>query len=137
MGGDEDSGGEGDEAEILRKAPADNTERMIQDILKADVARKKAKSGGLEGPEKSRAEKASKGKTLAEIEEEEGGPVKESLVGMAQVKRAQGRKAGGPAAPQGLSTDVGEDVEAAEEAAQVRGCFAGRGCLQAKESNGE
>jgi hypothetical protein len=31
---------------------------------------------------------ARKGKTLAEIEEEEGGPVKESLVGMAQVRQA-------------------------------------------------
>lgn len=31
-----------------------------------------------------------KGKTLAEIEEEEGGPVKESLVGMAQVSLVGG-----------------------------------------------
>lgn len=77
---EEDSGGEGDEAEVLRKRPADNTERMIQDILKEDVARKKAKGGAPDGPEKSRVEKTAKGKTLAEIEEEEGGPVKESLV---------------------------------------------------------
>lgn len=39
---------------------------------------------------------------------------------MAQVKRAQGRKAGSTAAPQGLSTELEQDVEAAEEAAEVR-----------------
>ena len=33
-----------------------------------------------------------KGKTLHEIEEEEGGPVKESMVGMAAVQRAIRRK---------------------------------------------
>jgi hypothetical protein len=37
-------------------------------------------------------QKKPKGKTLHEIEEEEGGPVKESMVGMAAVKRAIRRK---------------------------------------------
>jgi CD2 antigen cytoplasmic tail-binding protein 2 len=56
-----------------------------------------------------------KGKTLAEIEEEEGGPVKESLVGMAHVKRAQRRRAG-DAAGGGLGgTDIPDDIAAAEE----------------------
>lgn len=36
--------------------------------------------------------KKPKGKTLNEIEEEEGGPVKESMVGMAAVQRALRRK---------------------------------------------
>lgn len=37
-------------------------------------------------------EKACKGQTLREIEDAEGGPVKESMVGMAAVKRALKRK---------------------------------------------
>lgn len=42
-----------------------------------------------------------KGQTLAEVEQQEGGPVKESLVGMAAVQRALRRKKqqGGQAAP--------------------------------------
>jgi hypothetical protein len=52
-----------------------------------------------------------KGKTLAEIEEEEGGPVKESLIGMAHVKRASRRRAGAAAE----DTEVPGDIAAAEE----------------------
>lgn len=37
-------------------------------------------------------DKAKKGKTLEELEQEEGGVVKESQVPMAQIKRAQKRK---------------------------------------------
>ena len=37
---------------------------------------------------------AGKGKTLAEIEADEGGPVRESMVGMAHAKRAMARKKG-------------------------------------------
>lgn len=48
---------------------------------------------------------ARKGKTLEQIENEEGGPVKESQVGMAQTRRASKRK--GAAA----DTDLLEDVE--------------------------
>lgn len=51
-----------------------------------------------------------KGKTLAELEYEEGGPVKESLVGMAQTKRAVKRRGGDVA-----DTDLIENVEQAEE----------------------
>ena len=50
-----------------------------------------------------------KGKTLEQIESEEGGPVKESLVGMAQTRRAAKRK--GAVA----DTDLVEDVEGIEE----------------------
>ena len=57
------------------------------------------------------AKRPHKGKTLAEIEEEEGGPVRESLVGMAHTKRAQRRRAGaGPG-----DTDIPDDIAAAEE----------------------
>jgi len=52
-----------------------------------------------------------KGKTLAEIEDEEGGPVKESLVGMAHVKRAQRRRAGRAVD----ETELPADIAAAEE----------------------
>ena len=40
----------------------------------------------------SAVKKVPKGKTLGEIEADEGGVVKESLVGMAQTKRAAQRK---------------------------------------------
>lgn len=51
-----------------------------------------------------------KGKTLEQIEAEEGGPVKESMVGMAHSKRAAKRKGGGVG-----DTDIVEDVEGIEE----------------------
>lgn len=59
-----------------------------------------------------RARKAArKGKTLQQIEAEEGGPVKESMVGMAQSKRAAKRKA-----VHGVDdTELVEDVEGVEE----------------------
>lgn len=44
--------------------------------------------------------KVHKGQTLREIEDEEGGPVKESMVGMAAVQRALRRKKG-----QGVTLD--------------------------------
>ena len=52
---------------------------------------------------------ARKGKTLEQIESEEGGPVKESLVGMAQTRRAAKRKGAVD------DTDLVEDVEEIEE----------------------
>jgi hypothetical protein len=52
---------------------------------------------------------ARKGKTLEQIESEEGGPVKESLVGMAQTRRAAKRKGAVD------DTDLVEDVEGIEE----------------------
>lgn len=54
-----------------------------QDQMDAAAKRAKREGGG-----------PSDAKTLDEIEREEGGPVKESLVGMAQTKRALGRKKG-------------------------------------------
>jgi CD2 antigen cytoplasmic tail-binding protein 2 len=59
-----------------------------------------------------KARKASrKGKTLEQIESEEGGPVKESMVGMAQSKRAAKRKGGAKVE----DTDLVQDVEGIEE----------------------
>jgi CD2 antigen cytoplasmic tail-binding protein 2 len=55
-----------------------------------------------------------KGQTLAELENEEGGPVKESLVGMAQTKRAVKRKGDDLA-----DTDLVKNVEQAEEDLEV------------------
>lgn len=55
---------------------------------------------------------------LQEIEEEEGGPVKESLVGMAHVKRADARKAQEKKAMD--DTEVPAEVEKFEEEAEVR-----------------
>ena len=53
-------------------------------------------------------------KSLEEMESEEGGPIKESLVGMAQTKRAAKRKGGGLA-----DVDLVEDVERVEEELEV------------------
>lgn len=73
--------------------------------------KKHKKGGDQEGPGDH------KGKTLAEIEQEEGGPVKESLIGMAQVKRAENRKKDGT---QGMEdTDIPTDVNKFEEDAEV------------------
>ena len=54
-----------------------------------------------------------KGKTLKEWEDEEGGPVKESLVGMAQVKRSVKRKSAA------ADTDLVADVQGVEEELEV------------------
>lgn len=49
-----------------------------------------------------------------DLESEEGGPIKESLVGMAQTKRAAKRKGGGVG-----DTDLVDDVERVEEELEV------------------
>mmetsp|Transcript_779 Transcript_779/g.1959 ORF Transcript_779/g.1959 Transcript_779/m.1959 type:complete len:514 (+) Transcript_779:122-1663(+) len=59
------------------------------------------------------------GKTLAEIEEEEGGPIKESKVGMAQTQRALGRKAKPVQDEAGNVAVEGTDVNKFEENVQV------------------
>ena len=64
----------------------------------------------------ARAKPHHKGKTLAEIEEEEGGPVRESLAAMAHVRRAQQRRrAGAAAAAPEDETALPDDIAAAEE----------------------
>lgn len=95
------------------KRPRDElTDRLIKEALEDEQRRKREKKGlppiGT-GPVATK--KPQKGMTLAEIEDEEGGPVKESLVGMAHVRRAQRRRAPGAAE----DTDMPGDIEAAEE----------------------
>jgi len=72
-----------------RKRDTDSveTEDIIQAALREEQEAKKAKK--QVGPEDA----ADKGKTLGDIEEEEGGTIKESQVAMAQAKRTQKRKA--------------------------------------------
>ncbi|KAL6761206.1 hypothetical protein V8C86DRAFT_905231 [Haematococcus lacustris] len=102
-----------EETGLGRRKPKTETERLIQEALDAAAARKKQKKGGGSGMDAAKP----KGKTFAEIEAEEGGPVKESLLGMAQVKRALGRKQREVQATD--DTDIPADVDAFEEAAQV------------------
>jgi hypothetical protein len=97
----------------LNKRPRNATEAVVQELLKGEVAAKKAKKGG---PAASVAGKRKDGKTLAEIEADEGGPIKESLAGMAATKRALNRKAGGKQAD---DTEIPADVEKFEEQAEV------------------
>ena len=74
-----------------RKRDTDSveTEDIIQAALREEQEAKKAKK--QVGPDSKDA--ADKGKTLGDIEEEEGGTIKESQVAMAQAKRTQKRKA--------------------------------------------
>ncbi|KAF5834258.1 hypothetical protein DUNSADRAFT_9170 [Dunaliella salina] len=65
------------------------------------------------------SKKVASGKTLAEIEEEEGGPIKESKVGMAQTQRALGRKAQPVQDDAGNVAVEGTDVNKFEENVQV------------------
>ncbi|KIZ04688.1 hypothetical protein MNEG_3275 [Monoraphidium neglectum] len=99
------------EPEVSKRPRDELTDRLIKEALEDEQRRKREKKGlppvGT-GPVTTR--KAFKGKTLAEIEEEEGGPVKESLVGMAHTKRAQRRRAAAPG-----DTDLPDDIAAAEE----------------------
>ncbi|KAI3429814.1 hypothetical protein D9Q98_010127 [Chlorella vulgaris] len=87
-----------------------DTEVLIQQALKAEEAERKLQKQQKHDEDKAR--KASrKGKTLEQIESEEGGPVKESMVGMAQSKRAAKRKGGAKVE----DTDLVQDVEGIEE----------------------
>ncbi len=114
---DSDDDNRGDGPSILSKRPRTETESLIQQTLKEEEARKKSKKGGAPAAGAPPPGKKKDGKTLAEIEEEEGGPIKESLVGMAHVKRAANRKADGK---EGDDTTIPTDVDKYEEAAQVR-----------------
>ena len=74
-----------------RKRDTDSveTEGIIQAALREEQEAKKAKKQAGPNPKDA----ADKGKTLGDIEEEEGGTIKESQVAMAQAKRTQKRKA--------------------------------------------
>ncbi|PRW60637.1 CD2 antigen cytoplasmic tail-binding 2 [Chlorella sorokiniana] len=86
-----------------------DTDALIQQALKEEEAeRKRAKKEKAAQAKETKA--ARKGKTLEQIEDEEGGPVKESQVGMAQTRRAAKRKGTGVD-----DTELVEDVEAVEE----------------------
>ncbi|GAB4814666.1 hypothetical protein N2152v2_001712 [Parachlorella kessleri] len=85
------------------------TDAIIQQALKDEEAEKKQKKQFRHQDAKV-AKVVKKGKTLEQIEAEEGGPVKESLVGMAQKRRAAKRK-GAMAG----DTDLVEDLEGVEE----------------------
>eukprot|EP00879_Flechtneria_rotunda_P017982 GHRR01018846.1.p1 GENE.GHRR01018846.1~~GHRR01018846.1.p1 ORF type:complete len:465 (+),score=234.70 GHRR01018846.1:373-1767(+) len=70
------------------------TDALIRGALEEEQQRKKQKKGEhCAGPKPNAASGArSKGQTLRQIEESEGGPVKESYVGIAAVQRALRRK---------------------------------------------
>ncbi|KAL4422393.1 hypothetical protein ABPG75_008590 [Micractinium tetrahymenae] len=88
----------------------EDTDKLIQQALREEEAAKKRAKEQKHAQAKQR-KAVKKGKTLEQIEAEEGGPVKESMVGMAQTRRAAKRKAGG-----GVDdTDIVEDVEGIEE----------------------
>ena len=72
-----------------RDEGSSKTEDIIQAALREQQEAKKAKK--QVGPDVNEA--ADKGKTLGDIEQEEGGTIKESEVAMAHAKRTQKRKA--------------------------------------------
>ncbi|PSC74352.1 CD2 antigen cytoplasmic tail-binding 2 [Micractinium conductrix] len=85
-----------------------DTDALIQKALRAEEAERKAAKAHKQDADKQR-KAAKKGKTLEQIETEEGGPIKESMVGMAHTKRAAKRKGAVD------DTDLVEDVEGIEE----------------------
>ncbi len=72
-----------------REEGSSKTEDIIQAALREQQEAKKAKK--QVGPDDNEA--TDKGKTLGDIEQEEGGTIKESQVAMAHAKRTQKRKA--------------------------------------------
>lgn len=79
--------------EVDKRDRDEPTDTLIKSLLDEEQASKKQKKGGENaGPSTAAPAPVRRGKTLAEIEAEEGGPVKESLVGMAHTRRAENRK---------------------------------------------
>ncbi|GIL85988.1 hypothetical protein Vretimale_9026 [Volvox reticuliferus] len=79
--------------ELDKRDRDEHTDSLIKSLLDEEKASKKQKRGSPQADVIAKpAVPARKGKTFAEIEAEEGGPIKESLVGMAQTKRALDRK---------------------------------------------
>lgn len=72
-----------------REGDTGETEDIIQAVLREEQEAKKARKQGAPGVKDG----ADEGKTLGDIEEEEGGTIKESQVAMAHAKRTQKRKA--------------------------------------------
>ncbi|BDA46148.1 probable CD2 antigen cytoplasmic tail-binding protein 2 homolog [Coccomyxa sp. Obi] len=102
-----------------RKAETDgasmDTDKIVQEALREVEERKKAKKQAQTGiPAK---DPSKKGKTLEELEQEEGGIIKESQVPMAQLKRAQKRKGKGQMGETELVGD--EEIQEVEEALEV------------------
>lgn len=88
------------------KRPRDATDLIVHEALQEDLKKKADKKRAKEGkPIRD------KGKTLAEVENEEGGPVKESMVAMAHSKRAAKRKQDNQVG----DADLVDDIEQAEE----------------------
>ncbi|GFR41660.1 hypothetical protein Agub_g2402, partial [Astrephomene gubernaculifera] len=72
---------------------SDEPDDFIKTLLNEEKASKKQKKSDPHEDVRAQAAAAvRRGKTFAEIEAEEGGPIKESLVGMAHTKRALDRK---------------------------------------------
>lgn len=94
----------------MKRSRDSGTEAIVDELLEEFKSEKEAKKSG-----RTREVKP-KGKTFQEIEEEEGGPVKESLITAAQTKRAASRKQRKDAA---ADTDLVDDVEVAEEDLQA------------------
>lgn len=86
------------------------TEGLIKDLLEEEEQAKANKRAAKEM--QGRAPK--KGKTLAEIEKDEGGVVRESMVAMAHTKRATARRGIKDAGGLG-DVEVDVDIEAFEE----------------------
>ncbi|GIL61778.1 hypothetical protein Vafri_16164 [Volvox africanus] len=79
--------------ELDKRDRDEHTDTLIKSLLDEEKASKKQKRGSPQADVGAKsAVPARKGKTFAEIEAEEGGPIKESLVGMAHTKRALDRK---------------------------------------------
>jgi hypothetical protein len=79
--------------DVNKKRPRDEfTDSIIKEMLDEEQEAKKAKKKGAEGHQGQPAKQGRREKkTLAEIEDEEGGPVRQSMVAMAQTKRAMAR----------------------------------------------
>eukprot|EP00775_Hariotina_reticulata_P009368 gene9368-9531_t len=95
------------------KRPRDDlTDALIQEALQEEQERKRQKKAQQGSKQYQQVVKQQrKGQTLREIEESEGGPVKESLVGMAAVQRALRRKK----APDDDDTNLPANIREFEE----------------------
>lgn len=89
---------------------------VIKKALQEEEQTKKARKAAKAAQERANDD-SQRGKTLEDLEHEEGGPIKESLVGMAQTKRAAKRK-GGPSSAI-ADTDLVDDVQRVEEELEV------------------
>eukprot|EP00882_Tetradesmus_deserticola_P007686 GHRQ01008095.1.p2 GENE.GHRQ01008095.1~~GHRQ01008095.1.p2 ORF type:complete len:178 (+),score=82.66 GHRQ01008095.1:228-761(+) len=122
----------------IGKRPRDEeTEALIREALQEEELSKRQKKGEPAAAGGKQAARRQKGQTFAEWEAAQGGPVKESQVGMAAVKRALQRKqqradddeTGLPddiAAWEEGDADADEDGQGADAAAARKGSRYGR-----------